>query len=188
MVCMSSPFKDPKTGVYKLRKRVPRDIQSVLGKSEYWSSLDTKDLGEAKRLFPLALVECNRVFDAARSEMSGSAFKLHRKDASALAGTWLNNKLEEEREPPSEAAVDAWAHAIIDDVEAKRWTQWEPLAEQIAAKHKLPVTKGTESFNVLCEELAKAEVKYWNIAERRFGGDWTDKGTEVFAELQGNPG
>lgn len=47
---MSSPLKHPKTGIYWLRKRVPQDLQPVLGKPEIVLSLRTRDPNEAKRL------------------------------------------------------------------------------------------------------------------------------------------
>lgn len=39
---MASPFKHPKTGVYWLRKRVPSESVSVLGKREERFSLKTR--------------------------------------------------------------------------------------------------------------------------------------------------
>ncbi|WP_131194482.1 site-specific integrase [Lichenihabitans psoromatis] len=54
---MSRPFKHPKTGVFWLRKRVPADIQLIVGKREELRSLNTKDADEAKRLFVQALAE-----------------------------------------------------------------------------------------------------------------------------------
>lgn len=51
MVTMSTPFKDPKWGVYKLRKAIPEDIRPFFPndrtgkpKAEYWQTLDTSDL------------------------------------------------------------------------------------------------------------------------------------------------
>jgi hypothetical protein len=46
---MASPFRHPKTGIYWLRKRVPKDLVPVLGKAEVSRSLETRDPGEAKK-------------------------------------------------------------------------------------------------------------------------------------------
>jgi hypothetical protein len=54
---MSRPFKHPNSGVYWLRKRVPDDLRSVVGKREEKLSLRTRDPEEAKRLHAQALVE-----------------------------------------------------------------------------------------------------------------------------------
>ncbi len=46
---MTSPFRHPKTGIYWLRKRVPKDLVQVLGKAEVSRSLETRDPAEAKK-------------------------------------------------------------------------------------------------------------------------------------------
>lgn len=50
-VKMATPFKHPRTGVYYLRRAVPKDIQEALGKTEYLKSLGTKDERQAKVLW-----------------------------------------------------------------------------------------------------------------------------------------
>ena len=52
---MSRPWKHPKTGVYWLRKRVPDDLQKLVGKREEKQSLGTRDPAEAKRKHLAAL-------------------------------------------------------------------------------------------------------------------------------------
>jgi integrase len=64
---MASPHKHPKTGVYYLRRAVPRDIQEALGRTEYLKSLRTKDPKEAKPLFAAAFKECEAAFARARA-------------------------------------------------------------------------------------------------------------------------
>ncbi|HEV7323903.1 MAG TPA: DUF6538 domain-containing protein [Bosea sp. (in: a-proteobacteria)] len=56
---MSRPWKHPKTGIYWLRKRVPDDLQKLVGKREEKLSLGTRDPSEAKskQLEALAAVE-----------------------------------------------------------------------------------------------------------------------------------
>jgi len=56
---MARPWKHPKTGIYWFRKRVPDELQALLGKSEEKQSLRTRDPSEAKikQLEVLAAVE-----------------------------------------------------------------------------------------------------------------------------------
>ncbi|BCB18307.1 site-specific integrase [Bosea sp. ANAM02] len=54
---MSRPWKHPKTGIYWLRKRVPDDLQKLVGKREEKQSLGTRDPAEAKRKHLAALTE-----------------------------------------------------------------------------------------------------------------------------------
>ncbi len=58
-LAMARPWKHPKTGIYWLRKRVPDDLQKLVGKREVKHSLGTRDPAEAKRkhLAALAAVE-----------------------------------------------------------------------------------------------------------------------------------
>lgn len=48
-LAMSRPWKHPKTGIYWFRKRVPDDLQKLVGKREEKQSLGTRDPAEAKR-------------------------------------------------------------------------------------------------------------------------------------------
>lgn len=52
--------------VYYARKRVPTDLEKVMGKSEIRVSLGTKDYREASRLVPAELVKMEARFDEAR--------------------------------------------------------------------------------------------------------------------------
>lgn len=56
---MARPWKHPKTGIYWLRKRVPDELRTLLGKTEEKQSLGTRDPAEAKikQLEALAAVE-----------------------------------------------------------------------------------------------------------------------------------
>lgn len=54
-LAMSRPWKHPKTGIYWLRKRVPDDLQKLVGKREEKQSLGTRDPAEAKRKHLAAL-------------------------------------------------------------------------------------------------------------------------------------
>ena len=54
---MTRPTKHPKTGIFMLRKRVPDELRSVLGKREEKLSLGTRDPQEAKRLHAEALAK-----------------------------------------------------------------------------------------------------------------------------------
>ena len=54
-LAMSRPWKHPKTGIYWLRKRVPDELQKLVGKREEKQSLGTRDPAEAKRKHLAAL-------------------------------------------------------------------------------------------------------------------------------------
>jgi hypothetical protein len=49
-LAMARPWKHPKTGIYWLRKGVPNDLRTAVGKREEKFTLKTRDPAEAKRL------------------------------------------------------------------------------------------------------------------------------------------
>ncbi len=49
-LAITQPTKHPKTGGYRVRKAVPKDLRAVVGKREPVRSLGTKDAAEARRL------------------------------------------------------------------------------------------------------------------------------------------
>ena len=57
VLCMSRPFKHPKTGIDWCRRAVPADLRVAVGKREELRSLKTRDSQEAKRLFAEVLAE-----------------------------------------------------------------------------------------------------------------------------------
>lgn len=54
---MSRPQKQPNSGVYWLRKRVPDDLRALVGKREEKLSSSTRNPKEAKRRPAQALIE-----------------------------------------------------------------------------------------------------------------------------------
>jgi integrase len=52
---IAQPWKDPKTGIYKLRRRVPKRFVPIAGDRLVKYSLRTHDPAEARRKWPLAL-------------------------------------------------------------------------------------------------------------------------------------
>src|ERR1700730_7307077 len=55
VLAMSRPWRHPKTGIYWLRKGVPDDLRTAVGKREEKFSLKTRDPLEAKRRHAAAL-------------------------------------------------------------------------------------------------------------------------------------
>lgn len=108
MVAMSSPWKDPRTSIFYIRRGVPADLRSALGKREYKVSLGTKDPKEAKTLFPAALTKCERIFTEARRNLTQpEVTTISRDQAEQLAAVWLNQLLEEDEEVQRDGSGDA---------------------------------------------------------------------------------
>ena len=104
---MSTPFRKPSTGLYYLRKRIPEELQACFlsasgkPKKEYWESLSTRELSEAKKKFPAALARCEKMFEIAGKKLEDEEhLSFTEKDLKALAGTWLKKTLKEDGHQP----------------------------------------------------------------------------------------
>lgn len=88
---MPQPFKHPVSGIFYIRRKVPKPLQSVLG-LEWKRTLGTTDPAEAKRKFALALVESDDIFAQAKANLARSA-RITSRDAEVLAARWLEQEL-----------------------------------------------------------------------------------------------
>jgi hypothetical protein len=96
-LAMSRPVKHPKTGIYWLRRRVPDELRSLVGKSEEKKSLGTRDPEEAKRLHAIALVE----LDARWAGLRRGPQQISKREAHKLAQEVYESWLARHRENPS---------------------------------------------------------------------------------------
>jgi integrase len=97
ILAMSRPWKHPKSGVYWLRKRVPDDLQTLVGKREEKRSLQTRDPIEAKRKHAEALAEIELRWANLRSGPKA----LTEREAHQLAVTVHDRWLQQHQENPS---------------------------------------------------------------------------------------
>jgi integrase len=92
VIKMATPLKDPRTGIFYLRRGIPKELRPYLGgRWEHKVSLETRDPAEARRLYP----EVNTAFEA----MLDAARRLQRadrvKDAVSIADAYLAEWTEE---------------------------------------------------------------------------------------------
>lgn len=90
---MAQPKKDPKSGIWYLRRKVPDVLREALGR-EYKRSLKTQDANEAKARHAEEWIKCERAFALARAQLKGE-MTYSRADAQQLAARWI--RAEQER-------------------------------------------------------------------------------------------
>ncbi|MGI4730860.1 MAG: DUF6538 domain-containing protein [Janthinobacterium lividum] len=74
MVAMAEPWRHPETGTYYLRRQIPKPLRGEFGGRQLWKrSLDTKDPGEARRVFAAVNAELEVTFEAARKAIAERA-------------------------------------------------------------------------------------------------------------------
>lgn len=89
---MAQPHRHPTTGIFQLRRKVPRELRPVLG-LEYKRSLATRDPHEAKTRFAVEWSKSDDAFALARLQASGLDI-LGAKDIQQLADRWLRKQIE----------------------------------------------------------------------------------------------
>lgn len=105
---MTRPTKHPKSGVYRIRMRVPEDIRAALRKGERIVSLDTKDPKEAAKRAPAVVAKIEAEFAAARLSLSpGRALSL--REVMALCGAWYRAEVAQHEDDPGDP--EGWDHA-----------------------------------------------------------------------------
>lgn len=104
-LAMSRPWKHPKTGIYWLRKRVPDDLQKLVGKREEKQSLGTRDPAEAKRKHLAALTAVEERW----ANLKVGPRKLTEREAHELAQAQHDEWLALYRDEPSDNPwIMAW--------------------------------------------------------------------------------
>ena len=101
MAFMIQPYKDPKTGVWKLRLGIPAEIVPFVGKKELKRSLYTKDYQEAKARAPAVSSELYGILTEARlrKEHSERESAIKYADLDVIVSRWLINERQRIAEP-----------------------------------------------------------------------------------------
>ncbi|MEQ4335932.1 DUF6538 domain-containing protein [Pseudomonas syringae] len=92
---MVQPWKDPRTGTYYIRRRIPKDIKPFLPDAGelHKRSLGTKDTREAKTLLAAAWGLSEEIFLNTRLQVSGTHTPTLQ-DAIQLAARWAKGELD----------------------------------------------------------------------------------------------
>lgn len=189
---MPAPMKHPRTGIYHLRLRVPKEIQPVIKKSELWRSLGTRDLAEAKVRFADAYRKAQEEFDFARLSLECDIL-LKPRDLEILADQWLEFELVrcEDKENLEDWVIDSthtdksgeeveiWLH-LSDVMEEPPWELpyerqmvlcGDSLVEFLKAK-KIPLAQGSEAFRKLLVKVCERTYPLSDFCMKRLLGDW----------------
>lgn len=98
---MATPWKHPDSGIYWLRRRVPSDLVSVVGRREEKLSLRTRDPGEAKTAYLKAAAE----IEGRWANLRKGYKRVSHKEAVAIAGEFYRELVGAHENDPGEANV-----------------------------------------------------------------------------------
>lgn len=160
---MVQPRKDSRTGVYEYRKRVPRDLKTLVGKSEIVRSLGTKDIADAKVRFAKVAAEIEERFANLRAGLTS----LTEHQASAMAGEIYRQKVATNFQNPSKLSDSFFARAG-DAVEfedhpdrATSKAIWMPGREALAKKFLLR-RNDHEIYAYSCSSSLSLSMSYFS--------------------------
>ena len=94
---MGTPWENPETGVYMLRKQVPKDLQKIVGKKTRKISLRTRDPKEAK----LRYVKVSADLDKQWANLRRGVCTISERDAFVRGRYFFDHLLEKFGENPS---------------------------------------------------------------------------------------
>lgn len=164
---MPSPWKDPRTGTYKVRRKIPDRLKDHMpngrhGKSWWVQTLGTKNAKEAKRLFTEVLADCDRDFQIAESRLASQDFVLTPRHAQSLAAQWLKQRIEKQQSTPDLLEIEEAQMDIHDALKKNIGTEsWEALAARVATENDLPLDE--EACRKLSYELIWADHEFWRM-------------------------
>jgi integrase len=151
VLCMSRPWKHPKTGVYYFRKVVPDELRSLVGRGEVRKSLGTKTPREAALRHAEEAAKVAAQWDALRRGPE----PLTLKEATALAGLWYRWFVPKYEDDPGTDPA-AWTEMAYDLHEAG--LDWRPGTEADDPSEERPRSRGTQrQVNEFLTERARLD-------------------------------
>jgi hypothetical protein len=174
---MSRPWKHPKTGIYWLRKRVPDDLQKLVGKREEKQSLGTRDPAEAKRKHLATLTAVEERW----ANLRAGPRTLTEREAHELAQPQYDEWLALHRDFPSQQPwsieIGAMAfnpNAVVGDlwweVREHRIRCIERASSRLAELGTMVDEKGQRAFaSAIADAYGRASLKLQEWARGNFG-------------------
>ena len=137
MSVMAQPYKHPKTGVYQVRRAVPKALREIVGKHEIKRSLGTKSLAEARKLYPTIYAGIDAEFEKARlvvqqrQQYEEKALtqpdNLNLRDIKILAARYYNQELKRMMDSPTLGTHDMLKY----DMMIVRLNAWQVYANAV---------------------------------------------------------
>lgn len=177
---MTRPTKHPKTGVYRVRMRVPLDLREAIGRSESILSLRTKDPKEAIAKAPAAIAKLRAEFNAARAA-SGPPRRMTHREILEQAGIWYRETVRNwEEDPGPPEGWEAWEGLLFSELEkdqAGEIVGFLPKARDLAEAKQILAEKGIsadpDSLRRSALALFDAKRKAAAILTARAEGDFS---------------
>lgn len=183
MAFMAQPWKDPRSGIYYIRRRVPKDVKPHLPQlgEFYKRSLETACPHSAKARHASEWLKSQELFDRTRATMRGESTLLPA-DAPTLAARWVESELASwAREPDRIQMFLANLGGVIvhpldvldDDSASLNSIAVNAIQDYLAeAGHPVP-PNSSPTYSALRREFSIAWGTLCKTALQRHKGDWS---------------
>lgn len=136
---MARPQRHPTTGIFQLRKRVPKHLIALVGKREEKISLGTRDPSEAKILHARALAR----IESRWRQLSAGVISLSQKQAVAMSGEIYRAMIRESEDDPGlpehrhASLLPDYLHLRPGEVKVIQLTKNDALFERVMETYKV---------------------------------------------------
>lgn len=158
---MAQPFLHPSTGVFYIRRRVPDELRSALGR-EYKRSLKTRDPSEAKARFAAEWTRSEEAFSLARAQLTNVQV-LTKHDMQQLAVRWVRQEPEDLEHSGNFKACLPFASDATAGETAEKHQDYRTVRRASA--------KGDETD--WATMMRPYSLRLSDIAKQRDDGNWT---------------
>ncbi|RBI72707.1 integrase [Roseovarius sp. TE539] len=167
---MPRPVKDPKTGIYYIRVRVPADLTASFGRAEVSKSLRTREPAEAKERFATEYAAIQRRWVALRAAPEPIPLK----QIVSLAGRVYQRLMVTLENEPGESSI--WEHvarlneqATGDEGAVERW--YGPTVDEILLEEGIAIDQATRKRLII--EAHRAWEQATEQLHKRSQGDFS---------------
>lgn len=153
MAFMAQPWKDPRSGIYYIRRRVPKDVKPHLPQfgEFYKRSLETTCRLEAKTRFAAEWTKSEELFGRARLQNQGG-FQPSARDAVQMAAWWAKRELEDSE---LSGNFEQWLICTDDDVETLASCFGAGKARDLLKRRDFGASRMASLDSVISEELSR---------------------------------
>ena len=183
MAFMAQPWKDPRSGIYYIRRRVPKDVKPHLPRlgEFYKRSLETTCPHTAKARHASEWLKSQELFDRTRASLRGESTLLPA-DAPTLAARWMESELASWAREPDRiemfladlGGVIVTPLDVLDEDSASLKTVVSGVIHDYLAEAGRPVPPtSSPTYAALRREFSIAWSTLCQTALLRHNGDWS---------------
>lgn len=194
VLAMARPTRRPESRHYQARKRVPKELQVIIGKTEMKRSLPAATQADVRRLHAEVMAEFEREIAAARETLAGRFEAVPAREMMALCGAYYRREVAQEEaasvidkrrwESEIESLAEQWERADEDDPEEWDFNPYpRDLADAEDVLREAGRSPDTASVRRMAAHLASTRLLVARTMLRRAKGDWgKDDAADKFPE------